>query len=108
MKFNVLKYNQAVLYRIGLYSYRLNESSNEFFNSFASYYLLFSEAIVTFLTSSAFIYENWPKFDIISQPCLIANGSATCFFMILSVGFNLKSVKILHQTLQETVDGGKS
>lgn len=106
-KFQVLKYNQAIMARLGLYSYRLSEPSNEFFYSLASYYFLLAGEILSVLTSALFVYKHWPQFNIVSQPCLIIIGSSVCFGIFLSVGLKLKSITTLHLKLQEITDEGE-
>lgn len=93
--------------RMGLYSYRLTEPTNEFFGSFASYYFLFNNGIFTLIASACFVYKHWPQMDIVSQPLTITLGGLTCFTMILSVGCKLNTVKLLHLKLQGMVDEGE-
>lgn len=107
-KLKVLKYNQTILTQMGLYPYRCTEPSAQLKSAlFAFYFLLWTEAIFGVFSSSAYIYEHWPRLDIVSQPCLIVVGDSVCFVMVLSVGLKLKAVKVLHLKLQEIVDAGE-
>lgn len=105
--FQVLKYNQAIMSRMGLYSHCLNEPSNEFFKSFVVYYILIVQSVYGVLGSAVFTYKNWPQFENISNSCMLAVGCFACFGMFLSIGLKSKVVKILHLKLQGIVDDGE-
>lgn len=107
-KIRVPRYNQAIMAPLGIYSYNLTGSSNEFFTSIITYYLLFVELGFAFMGSAAFVLKHWPKFDIISQPCLFIFGATTILGLMFSFGCNMKSVKALHLKLQQIVDECKS
>lgn len=104
-KFKVLQLNQNVMARIGIHSHNLAEATNEFFNSFITYYIIF---VVTFFIfgSMTFVVINWPQYDIVAEPCLIAVGCIQVGGMYIGVGLKMKKVKLLHLRLQEIVDEG--
>ena len=94
-------------YPLGLHSYNLTDPSNEFFESFANFSILFILVTFFMIPSGAFVYLYWPNLEIILEPLL----SVMCGFqyggMYLSVGLNMKKVKFLHLELQRIVDEGK-
>ncbi|XP_055295179.1 uncharacterized protein LOC129564952 [Sitodiplosis mosellana] len=51
-----------------------------------------------------FICINWPAYDVISEPCLIAVGCMQVLGMYIGVGLKMKRVKQLHLCLQELID----
>lgn len=105
-KFKVLEYNQNYMARIGIHSHHLNESTNEFFKSFVSYYYLFVFSVIFITASAVNVYQSWPQMDIISEPCLIVIAGLQVTGMYLAVGLKMKKVKNLHIELQGIVDEG--
>lgn len=105
-KLHVFKSNQAIMTRLGLYSYNLTDPRNEFFHSFISYYLLCQMGIFTVTGSFAFVFINWPQLDVVAQPFAIAFGASVCFCTYLCTGLKMKTIKLLHLKLQEMVDKG--
>lgn len=105
-KFKVLQSNQRVMAWIGIHSHKLTEPSNEFFNSFVTFYFLCTVGFFIF-GSIMFVVINWPQYDVISEPCLIAVGCIQVFGMFLGIGLKMEKVKLLHLQLQEIVDEGK-
>lgn len=103
--FKVLEYNQMIMARIGIHSHNLDDPSNEFYTNFISYYFLF---VIIFLIfgSIVFVCINWPQYNVISDPCLIAVGCMQVGGMFLGFGLKMKTVKQLHLELQEFVDAG--
>lgn len=102
-KFKVLEYNQSVMARIGIHSHHLYTPTNDFFKTFVSLYILFTITFFIF-GSIVFICINWPQYDIISEPCLIAVGCVQVGGMFLGIGLKMKKVKQLHLRLQEMMD----
>ena len=106
-KFKVHKYNQAFMARLGIHSYNLNDPANEFFKSIATFYNLITATVFFVTSSAAFVYLNWPNLEIVLEPFLIVLAGVQYGGMFLSVGLNMKKVKLLHITLQKIVDEGR-
>ncbi|XP_031617477.1 odorant receptor 4-like [Contarinia nasturtii] len=102
-KFKVLEYNQMIMARIGIHSHNLDDPTNEFFKRFISFYFLF---VIVFLIVGSIVFAciNWPQYNVISEPCLIAVGCLQVGGMFLGFGLKMKTVKQLHHELQAIVD----
>lgn len=105
-KFKVHKYNQALMARLGIHSYNLTDPSNEFFKSFATFYHLFTAAMFFIISSGVFVYLHWPNLETVLEPLLVVMCGIQYVGMFLSVGLNMRKVKLLHLTLQHIVDEG--
>lgn len=86
----------------------LNKPSNEFFKSFATYYVLFSVISFTIGSSAVFVYKYSSHFEVVSEPCLIVIAGLQAVGMFVSVGLKMKQIKVLHIKLQEIVDESMS
>lgn len=106
--FEVHKYNQAFMARIGIHSYNLTDPTNEFFKSFATYYNLCMVFVFFTISSSAFVYLNWPNLEIILEPFLMVMAGLQYGGMFISIGLNMRKVKLLHLTLQSIVHSAKN
>lgn len=106
-KLKVLKYNQAYMTHLGLYSNHLTKPTNELFKSLFYYYVSLTST-ASLLGGAAFIYEN-PN-DV--KPALgafkIAFSAIQCYGMYLGIGLNVIIVKALHLKIQQIVDEGIS
>lgn len=102
-KFNVLKINQMYMARIGIYSYRLTEQTNEFYKSIAAYYICFF-LIGLSISTCVFVFENLSNFNEATVAILSAIGGLQAVGMFISIGLKMKKVKVLHLKLQEIVD----
>lgn len=105
-KFKVLEYNQKFMSRFGIQSHNLNEPTNEFFKSPATYYVLINVILFTIISSAIFIYENVSQFELALQTSIIVIAGLQCGGMFLTFGLNIKKVKELHINLQNFVDEG--
>lgn len=105
-KFRVLKYNQDFMARFGIHSHRLTEPVNEFFRSFASYFMLFHIGIFCIGASCAFVYKNINDLGLAFATCLVVVAGFQAGGMFLSVGLNMTTVKTLHLKLQNIVSEG--
>lgn len=105
-KFKVLLYNKTLMSYIGINSERLTEPSNEFFRSVGTYYVLFCALFLDVISIGLYILENVSQFSQIFQTFIVFIGGIQHGGMILSIGLNLKKVKLLHLTLQGIVDEG--
>lgn len=101
--FKVLAYNQAIMTPLGIYSHRLNEPTNVFFKSFMPYFNL-SFLGINIIFCGVIMFRGWPNLDLILEPLLIIIAAVQSGGMFLSVGLNVKKVKILHLALQKVVD----
>lgn len=107
-KIQVLKFSQIVLAPIGLYSYRLTEPINEFYTSFAAYYILFFEIVFLTIATGVFVFVNVSDIALALQTCSLVVGGIQGAGMFFSVGSNMLIAKDLHIKLQEIVDKGKT
>lgn len=103
-KFHVLKYNQWIMNKFGIYSYRLTEPSNEFFKSIRSYYILFTIFVINFIPCAVYVYLHWPNFEVIFETMLCACGNIQTLGMFFNIGLQMKKIKVLHLKLQKMVD----
>ena len=92
--------------QLGINYYNSTDPSDEFFKSFATYFNLIMAFIFCVMSSGAFIYLNWPDLEVVLEPFFIAMGGLQCGGMLLSVGLNMRKVKLLHFNLQQIVDEG--
>lgn len=106
-KFKVLEYNQISMGWLGIHSKHLDRPTNEFYTSFTAYYVLFNVVAFTIISSVVYMYLNIEHFEIISESGLVAIAGVQVAGMFLTIGINLKKVKLLHITLQEIVDKGR-
>lgn len=103
-KFQVLKYNQWAMSKLGIYSYRLTEPTNEFFTSFGTYYILFMVIGFSIGTSLIYVYLHWPNFDLTFEPIMVFSGNIPTMGMFINTGLQMKKIKILHLKIQEIVN----
>lgn len=104
--FNVLENNQAYMAWLGIYSRNLDEPTNEFLTSFASFYVLITMTI-SFCGSTAFIMNNW-SIDLITtlEAFKIFLSTLQCIGSFVNIGLNMSKIRALHLTLQQLVDEG--
>lgn len=105
-KIHVLKYNQIFMAPIGLYSYRLMEPINEFYTSIAPYYIEFFVLIFLISSAAGFTFRNVSQIDVALQNVSLFIAGIQCAGMYISIGINMKKVKVLHLKLQGIVDTG--
>lgn len=72
-KFKVLKHNQTLMAWLGIYSYRLNEPTNECFEATITYIIVIN---VVFFLLATFVYicKNFSDFFAILDPLFILIG----------------------------------
>lgn len=56
-KIQVLKYNQAYMAWLGIYSYRLTEPTNEFFKSIVAWFFMFDSFVMIIISSVLYIIK---------------------------------------------------
>lgn len=103
-RFTVLKHNQNYMARLGLYSYRLHEKTNEYAKTFAAYFIQLSMLMAMFV-SALFIYVYVSvelKASLGAFKIIIGTGQCAGTFFCL--GMKLSKIKALHNKLQELVD----
>lgn len=103
--FKVLKHNQTLMAWLGIHSYRLTETNNEFFKSFGTYYILFS-IVSVFMISSAYTALFSFEFQTVIQAWLLVVAGLQSGGMFLSIGLQMKKIKMLQSKLQEIVNKG--
>lgn len=104
-KLKVLEHNQYYMFKLGIYSYDLIEPKNEFFTSFATYYILLFTVVTCYLISTTiFVYKNAANFGEALDPCFLIIGGAQLGGMYLCTGLKMKTIKLVHLKLQQIVD----
>lgn len=106
-KFNVLERNQAFMARLGIYSYRLTEPTIEFFNSIGTYYIFISLSVPILLFMLVLYHTEYTELDIILDAVFVIIALSQCLGAFISIGVNMKKVKVLHLKLQSIVDGSR-
>lgn len=102
----VLKNNQTLMAWLGINSHRLTEATNEFFKSIGTYYILLTVFFI-FIISSAYTQAVSSQFTTVIQAWLLIVAGLQSGGMFISIGLQMKNIKILHLKLQEIVDEGK-
>lgn len=105
-KIKILKYNQRLMTLFGVYSYQLTEPSNEFYQSFGAHYVAFCNIMFLMVSPTIFSYLNISHIDLVLQNVSLITGGIQAVGMFISVGINMKKVKMLHINLQRLVDEG--
>lgn len=104
-KFKVLKYNQAYMTPLGIYSNRLTDLTNENFKSISWYFTPVTMLIV-FVASATYI-ASYPSDIKGSLGALkMCFGAVQCGGMFFGVGIKLIKMKELHGELQQIADQG--
>lgn len=102
-KLNVLKYNEFILSRFGMYRDHLRNSINDF-NAFAlNFYILFV-SVAFMISSTIFAHQNLAQFDIALRTSIFVLGTAQSLGMFISFGLNKVKVQAVHVKLQELID----
>lgn len=101
-KFNVLKYNQAFMAWLGIYSHNLLEPTNEFFKSFVAYFIVIN-LLTGLYGSAAFAEKNRSALLSAMKICMAAVQSIGSF---LNIGLKMRKIKALHLALQQFVNEG--
>lgn len=97
---------RPLMIRLGLHSFNLHDSKNEFFESFGAYYIMFIAIVFMIILSAAFMLGNLSNFEIISEPMLVAIAGFQMFGMFVSLGLNKKNVKVLQLELEALINEG--
>lgn len=105
-KFSVLKYNQILMAKIGIHSFRITEPKNEFFKSFVACFILFILTAFSITSCAVFAYKNIAHFEPALEAIFVVIAGIQCAGMFLSVGLKMKNVKLLQIELQQIVDKG--
>lgn len=106
--FIALKRNRKLMIHTGLLSHRLNESTNEFFQSIYPYYFLV--VIIGYLISCTIVVLRLircAQFEDIMVICFGVVGIFQCIAMYINVGVEMKKTKSVVLTLQDIIDEGK-
>lgn len=93
--------------RLGIYSFNLTESKNEFFQSIASYSVLIILTMCV-VSSSVFVYKNPSELGLVLAALYVSIGCIQCIGAHVNIGLNMNETKALHLKLQEIVDKGLS
>ena len=107
-KLKVMKYNQISMSWFGIHSMHPTEPTNGFFKSIGAYYILFCGISFTIGSSAVFVYKYSSDFELVSEPCLIVIAGLQDVGMFISMGLNVKTIKLLHIELQNTVNESMS
>lgn len=95
-KIEVLKQIQKFLVPLGIYSNRPTEPTNEFFKSIGPYYTQFFVIICLTLSPALFAYKNSSQIALVVQTTSLFVAGSQCAGMFISLGLNMKKIKILH------------
>lgn len=104
----VLKYSEIYLTFLGICSNRLNENTNEFLKTFNSYFFLVGFIGPLYGCSAAYIYENFSDLTTVTNALIVLSAGVASVGSFVSVGLNMKNVKLLHNKLQKIVDDSKT
>lgn len=100
-KFKVLEYNQLVLNVLGISV----ATSNEFFKSIQTYYVLSCAIFLNMISCGAFAIKNWHQhFGVSLEALSLFIAGYQYGGMFLSIGLKIDLMKKLQGQLQETVD----
>lgn len=107
-KIHVLRNNQIYMSFLGLYSYNLEEPTNEFFRTFGSYYVVFTLLLCSY-GCGAFVSKNW-SVNVSGSLGAIKIGFAMIQSVgsFVNIGLNKRHIKAIHLELQQSVDEGNS
>lgn len=105
-KVEVLKYNRKVMTPLGIYSHRLTEPTNEFYSSIVPYYFICFDVIFLTISSAVFSVQNISAIRLALQNVTLIVAGMQCAGMFISIGINMKKVKLLHLKLQGIVNAG--
>lgn len=103
----VLEYNQKWLRWIGLLSKRLDEPTNDFFNSPNAYIMIISMAFTMPICGAYGVYLSREDLVRMLQAVYIVSAGIQCVGSYTSVGKNMKLVKSFINDLQNLSDNGK-
>lgn len=104
-KFQVLQSNQAFMAKLGLYSYRLTEPTND--SSFITFFMIFYMATFNVSASAAWIFLNFDQLVPVLDTCRAIIVSLQAIGMFINASLKMKTVKKLHRLLQHIVDKGR-
>lgn len=104
-KFSVLRYNQAFMAELGIYSNRLTEPKNEFFNNRVSYSIL-GCLFVAIISNIVFVWYEKSNKKSIRQSLVLIVTSYQAFGAYLNIGLKMNKIKELHLKLQQISDEG--
>lgn len=104
-KFEVLKYNQSVMARIGIYPYDIKKPTSKIYTSFAFYYFIISLTIPV-MSGTVLILQKMSDFKSIIRDILMIIGSIQSFAVYYFIGLKINKIKTLHLNLQKTIDEG--
>lgn len=104
-KFKIMSHNQKLMAWMGIHSYRLTEPTNEFFDSWATFYILCSLTVCV-VSTSAYAYKISSQIGATIDLCYLIIASFQACGMYITIGFHMKKVKVLHLELQAIVDEG--
>lgn len=107
LKFNVLQANQAFMARFGIYSYKLTESTNEFFGSITTYYILFF-SIFSIVSCSKSMINDFSNLITTLEAIVIIVALTQGFGAFITLGYKMQEIKVLHLSLQSIVDKSMS
>lgn len=104
LKFKVLKFNENILVRLGIFSNRFPiKPIDAFLKSLQTYDMIL--IAVLFITSSAlFVYQNLAHFNDTLRTCSIIFETLQAFGMYMCFGCKSTKIHAVHLKLQELVD----
>lgn len=104
--FQVLKWNQILLSRLGVYSNEfLSESISRCQKSAANFIILVS-GVLLIISSAVFVYQNSLDFNVALRMSIIALGQSQATGMFFSFVIKIDQIRQLHVKLQQIIDCG--
>lgn len=104
LKFKVLKLNEHILIRLGIFSRNIpSKPIDAFFKSAITYYIILI-AVLFIVSSIVFVYQNSAQFNETLRTCSIIFETLQAFGMYMSFGLNSAKIHAVHQKLQALVD----
>lgn len=104
--FKVFKYIHAVMAQIGIHSYRLNESTNDFFKTYMTYVILFIIVAFYVIATTWHIAVKTSEFGDALDPCFVLIGGLQLGGMYVGIGLKMRKVKAIQLILQGIITNG--
>lgn len=96
----VLELNEKSLKLLGYHSSGPDDTVSLSFSAYRN----FAAILFTFTSSLVFVLKNWPRMELVADPCFIVFGSSIMWGLFMNVGFHMENIMTLHFDLQKIVD----
>lgn len=102
-QYTVLANMENVMKRLRIYTDRLSDLSDDFFNSIATHFNLVN-MIIFIVTSALFVFQSTTQLIDALRTVMVVIGSIQSLGMFITFGMKIVQVKQLHLKLQNIVD----